>query len=96
VEVTGSGDVPEGLSGNPGFVYADRIDRFAAWSGGRTVWLLDPSTDTWKRIEGTGDDPGAAQKNGTFGRWRYSPGRNVFVLVNSTTANVFVFKPPVI
>jgi hypothetical protein len=78
----------------PGLAYVDSLDRFAAWSGGRTVRWLDPATWSWNIIDGTGDDPGAATPQGTFGRFRYSQRRDVLVVVNSSTTSVFLFKPP--
>ncbi len=78
-----------------GFAYDDALDRFVAWSGGRTLYFLDPATWHFTALAATGDDPGAPAANGTFGRFRYSPRCQVFVGVNSTMSNVFVFKPPV-
>jgi hypothetical protein len=92
-DVATSGDVPTNLSDRPGFVYADAKDRFFAWGSGRTVYTLDPATGGWKRFTATGDDPGAKQANGTYGRFRYVPSRGVFVLVNDVTQNVFIYKP---
>jgi hypothetical protein len=82
------------FSGSGGLVYADGLDRLAAWSGGQTVYFFAPATNTWTPYTGTGDNPGAAEGNGTFGRWRYSPKRKVFVLVNSSVQNVYLYKPP--
>ncbi len=45
-------------------------------------------------VMGTGDVPTPGALNGTFGRFRYSPVRNVFIAVNSTEENVFIYKPP--
>jgi hypothetical protein len=78
----------------PGFAYSPVLDRFVAWSGGRTAAILDLQAAKWALVEGTGDDPGAQASNGTYGRFRYSPARNVFVVVSSTTRNVFLWKPP--
>jgi len=86
-------DMPSNLGTRPGFVYADGLDLFFAWGGGRDVHVFDPQTRRWSKRAGTGDAPGAQQANGTFGRWRYSTARKVFVLVNSTTEDVYLFKP---
>lgn len=77
----------------PGFVYADKLDRFYAWNGGRDMYSLDPLTGVWTRLSATGDDPGAQQTTGTFGRFRYVPSRGVFVLVNDANKNVYIYKP---
>jgi hypothetical protein len=88
---------PSGLSapleGAAGLAYSPRLDRFVAYSGGSRLALLDHDVG-WTEVEGTGDVPGPRASNGTFGRFRYSPARNVFVVVSSTTQNVFIWKPP--
>lgn len=82
------------LAQAPGFEYDAKLDRYVAWSGGRAVRYLDPTTWQWASVEGTGDDPGTQAQNGTFGRFRYSPSCNVYVTVASAETDVFVFKPP--
>lgn len=92
IDITTSGDAPP--QGNRvGFVYADSMGVFAAWSGGRDVHLLDPESRVWTRYTGGGDEPTPPASNGTYGRWRYSTTRKVFVLVNDTTGGVFIYKP---
>lgn len=89
-----SGTAPVTTSdARPGFVYADNHDKFFAWSGGRDVHTLNPATGAWTRLAATGDDPGAQQNTGTFGRFRYVPSRGVFILVNDTNKNVYIYKP---
>jgi hypothetical protein len=75
---------------NPGFDYDPVSDRLVAWAGG-PVWSLDPETKTW-----TADDaPGApaATPNGIFGRWRYIPGLDAFVVVTAVDRPVHLYKP---
>jgi hypothetical protein len=86
--------LPVALGQAPGFEYAKTLDRFVAWSGGAAVSMLDPATWAWAAAPATGDVPAAAPAQGTFGRFRYSRHRNVFVAVSSTTTNVFLYKPP--
>ena len=75
--------------------YLPAIDRFIAWTNqGRSVSFLDPTTWHWTTAQPTGDDPGAGADTGTYGRFRYSSARGVFMLVNTTTTNVFLYKPP--
>jgi hypothetical protein len=81
------------LGPNPGFVYVDSKDMFYAWGGGQDIYRFNPATSEWSRINGGGDNPGAQSQWGTFGRWRYSPTRGVFVLVNNVKQNVFLYKP---
>lgn len=77
-----------------GFAYSPKLDRFVAWAGGQSVPILDLPSAKWTVFPGTGDDPGPQAALGTYGRFRYSPARNVFVVVSSTTRNVFLWKPP--
>lgn len=85
---------PAPFVGKGGFVYADGLDRFVAWSGGGDIYFLDPATSEWtRRIPGGATAPGPQLKNGTYGRFRYSLLRGVFVLTNGVDKNVFVYKP---
>ena len=91
-QVTSTGAVT--LPQAPGLAYDADLDRFVAWNGGRDVSFLDPVTWTWTTVTATGDDPGTPTHNGTYGRFRFSPSRKVFVSVTSTETNVFLYKPP--
>jgi hypothetical protein len=79
-----------------GLAYSPVLDRFVAWSGGRDAAVLDLTAAKWTVVTGSGDDPGTQASNGTYGRFRYSPARNVFVVVSGTKRNVFLWKPPAI
>jgi hypothetical protein len=92
-EMPTTGDAPVNIGLRPGFAYADGLDRLFAWGGGQDVYALNPATGEWKRTTGTGDNPGLQAQTGTFGRFRYSPARGVFVLVNSTRQNVYIYRP---
>ena len=94
----------------PGIAYEPDADVFVAWSGGKSVYVLDMETDTpnWEKVELEGDDPGNAAVMGTFGRLRYVPDKKVMMLVNRIAveedgftliknqqqANVFFFRLP--
>lgn len=93
-EIATTGTAPIGLGSRPGFAYVDGRDQFFAWGGGRDVYAFNPATATWSLLSATGDDPGIQQKWGTYGRFRYSPTRGVFVLVNDVGQNVYLYKPP--
>ncbi len=82
------------LGGAPGLAYSPKLDRFVGYWSGNTVAFLDLPNAKWVEVAGSGDDPGPPASNGTYGRFRYSPARNVFVLVSGTTKNVFLYKPP--
>ncbi|MCA9622250.1 MAG: hypothetical protein KC731_24670 [Myxococcales bacterium] len=79
-------------SAAPGFAYDAKQGLFVAWAGGSDVYTLDPDTWEWLVHTGAGSPPGAAQPNGTFGRFRYAPSRNVFVLANAVDQNVFIYR----
>lgn len=76
---------------NPGWDYDPVSDRLVGWAGG-PVAILHPETGAWRLI----DAPGAPQPtpNGIFGRWRFVPALNVFVVVTAVDENVHFFKPP--
>jgi chitodextrinase len=76
---------------SPGLAYDPVTDRIVAWNGGDTVYSLNLDTRAWTSVTYSGG-PGAAQSNGTYGRWRYSPALNVFVLVNDMDQNVYTFR----
>jgi len=84
-------------SGNaPGFVWDDAIGKFVGWNGGSTLYTLDPHTWQWTAYTAASDNtvtPTAANGNGTFGRFQYDAADNVFVVVNSTTDDVYILKP---
>ncbi|MDC0666206.1 hypothetical protein [Nannocystis radixulma] len=92
IDIETSGDLPPQGS-RVGFVYADGMDMFVAWTGGHDVYFLDPETRVWTRHTAGGDEPTVPAKNGTYGRWRYSTARKVFVLVNDTLSSVYIYKP---
>jgi hypothetical protein len=84
---TGAADLI--AKGNVGFDYDPTADRFVAWAGG-TPYLLDPATKTWTTGTATGA-PGAGS-NGIYGRWRYVPSVNAFVVVTGIDDNVYFYK----
>ncbi len=81
------------LNTKAGCEYDPVSGRFVAWDGGGDVYTLDFDTRVWTRRAATGPViPTAAPGQGTFGRWRYSPSKNVFVAVNSIDENVYVYR----
>lgn len=76
-------------AGNPGFEYDAVADRMVGWVKG-VVYVLDDEKWTWSVNEVAGgphDSP-----NGTYGRWRYVPAVNAFILVTAWDADVFFYK----
>jgi hypothetical protein len=87
--VTTGGDDIAGANG----VGADldiAADGIVAWAGG-PARVLDLNTKQWTTKSGAGA-PAAAVANGTFGRFRYLPRYNVFILVNQPDQDVFFYK----
>ena len=79
--------------------------RFVFWQSGKTLWFLTrPATNPYaggnawvwsSTTPGSGSTPDAAQVNGTYGRFGYSPNAAVegYTLVNSSSGSVYFFKP---
>lgn len=87
--------MPDGDYCTPGFVWDPIIKKFVAWNGGAYVYTLDAVTHSFTRVLPAATNkviPTAACSRGTYGRFRYSPKSNVYVVVNSTTENVFVYR----
>ncbi|GEM_PF-2154514 len=79
----------------PGFEYYPPTGKFIAWAGGTSVYELDPATWRWTEKTAASTNavtPTAPETNGTFGRFRYIPAKNLFVVVNSISQNVFVYR----
>jgi hypothetical protein len=84
---TGGGDVLSVAA--PGLDYDSKADQMVAWVGG-APYVLDLSTKVWTRKSGVGA-PGMPASTGTYGRLRYIPRYNVFILVNGGD-EVFFYK----
>ena len=98
-----TGDTEILCATSPGFVYNPAIKKFVAWAGGSSnneilsqiVYVLDPVTlVVEKRYPASTNDviPTNSAKWGTYGRFRYVPSKDVFVVVNSVYENVYVYK----
>jgi hypothetical protein len=74
--------------GDGGLNYDPVADKIVAWDGG-PVWVLD--TDTWQWSQ-KASCPQAKAANGTFGRFRYSPKENAYVVANGIYNNVYIYK----
>lgn len=96
------------INGNvasPGFDWDSTSHVFVGWGNPITgavatdIFLCTPpatvgGTYTWTKhsAAGGGDTPTAGQPLGTFGRFRYVPSHNCYVLVNDVTQNVYFYK----
>jgi RNA polymerase sigma factor (sigma-70 family) len=74
----------------PGLDYDPARDRIVGWHGG-SVYALDPDTRAWTAY----DAPGAPETtaSGIYGRWRYVPDLDAFVVVTSADEEVHIYKP---
>lgn len=90
-----TGDTEIINTNSPGLEYDPISDKFVAWSGGADVYLLDMDTRVWTKQAPAATNavtPTAAAQWGTFGRFRYCPQKNVFVTVNRTGENIFIYR----
>lgn len=89
----------------PGLAYDSVTGTIVGWAGGNTVYIYNPATDSCtQRVFSTyppattpSPPPAwctnlAQQCNGTWGRFRYFPGPNVFALVNEWDQNAWLLK----
>jgi hypothetical protein len=79
----------------PGFDFHGPSGRFVAWAGGGDVYVLDADAWKWMRrapAPGNGALPHPQLATGTYGRFRYVPGLDLFVLMNGVDRNVFMYR----
>jgi len=76
-------------SAYPGLDYDPVADRIVGWAGG-AVYALDVETKSWTATDAPGAP--APTQYGIFGRWRYVPGLDVFVVVTGIDEEVHFFK----
>jgi hypothetical protein len=76
---------------SPGLAYDKELREVVGWSGGDTVYLFQAETRTCSTETYPGG-PGAAQPNGTFGRFQYFSKLGVFALVNDWKQNAYILR----
>jgi len=79
----------------PGLAYDPMIDKLVGWTSGPSLWTLDLETLTWAEVKPAATNTVTPSKpcgTGTYGRFRYVPSKNVYILVNSWDTNVFVYR----
>ncbi|PIE85031.1 hypothetical protein CSA08_04285 [Candidatus Gracilibacteria bacterium] len=90
--------MPEALTTGkiaPGLAYVPTLKKFVVWNGGESLYALDGKTWKWSRIVNSNLNqiiPTQANKNGTYGRFRYIPSKNALIVVNSIYENVYIYK----
>ena len=75
--------------------YDSASGKIVAWNGGSEVYSLDLKGMRWIRHLAASSNkvtPTDPQSNGTYGRFRYVPSMDVFVLVNAIDKNVYVYR----
>ena len=78
---------------NPGVAYDPSSGQIVVWEGGARVYTLNLGANVWLEHEPSNQvAPGKQASYGTYGRFRYVPSRNVFIVVNSVDENVFFYK----
>ncbi len=75
---------------DPGLDYDPVGDRFVGWAGG-AVYVLDPESRLWRSVDAPGGPP--PEKSGVFGRWRYVPSVDAFLVATDADRDVHFFKP---
>jgi hypothetical protein len=94
-ELSSSGDQTIVHAAAPGLAYDPVSKKLVGWHGGADVYTLDTATWQWSRVSPAATNavvPTAPNSNGTFGRFRYVPSKNVFVAVNRVDENVYFYK----
>ncbi|MBL8025525.1 MAG: T9SS type A sorting domain-containing protein [Fibrobacteres bacterium] len=88
-----TGDTGIQSAKSPGLAYDPVTEQMVAWNGGSSVYTLNPDTKIWIKHTATNNVvPTAATSAGTYGRFRYSPKKNVFVVVSGVDQNVFIYR----
>lgn len=81
----------------PGLAYDSKADRMVAWCGKGDVYSLDLDRRVWTRHAGRdekipGDPTNTPGTKGTWGRFRYMPEYNAYIVVNGNRQNVFIYR----
>lgn len=81
---------------SPGLTFDSSQGKLVGWQGGNAVYTLTftgPSSGTWV-TQTFSDGPNATtgNGNGTYGRFAYVPGMNLFAVVNFTSANAYTLR----
>lgn len=79
-----------------GLIYDPRRQLFLAWEGYGEIWMLDPESWVWTKVQDNtiGDLPQARSGHkGIFGRWQYLNKYDVYLGYPSRDQSLWVFKP---
>jgi hypothetical protein len=78
-------------AGAPGVAYDSSTDTVVAWAGGE-VYRLDLDTRTWTGLGASWVPPAPGDAADLYGRWRYLPREDAFVVVPAAETAVRIFK----
>src|SRR6185437_16143 len=81
----------------PGLDYDIAADRLVAWCASGDVYSLDLDKRAWTRhpasgVTVPGDPANTPGIRGTFGRLRYMPEYDAFIVVNGNRQDVFLYR----
>ena len=96
VTTQGPQNVVNPPEGYPGVEWDSVSERIVGWAGGTTVYSLNPATLVWTAIPASPANtvnPGNPTKHGSNGRWRYVSNHDCYIIVNSISSNVFLYRP---
>jgi hypothetical protein len=91
----------DGLSAalNPGVDYDPVLDRIVGWPNfGNIVYIFNPDTATCTTQTHSGGPPDSldgssnVRTNGTFGRFRYLPALNAYIVTNDSNTNAYLLR----
>ena len=87
-----TGDLTPTKVAAPGLVYDTKRQQLVMWAGGRDLYILDPDTLAITKETLTGGDTPTTnpQVAGTYGRFQYIASQDLYIVVNSTSENVFL------
>jgi len=94
ISTTGSNEIVSNAKYS-GIDYDPVSDRIIVWNGGTSVYSLNMDTYVWTLLPPAPTNvviPTSPPTQGTFGRFRYIPSKNAFILVNSIDDNVYFYK----
>jgi hypothetical protein len=76
---------------SPGFEYDQTQDRFVGWAGGDDVYIFDPDAKRCSVMAFAGG-PKLTASGGTFGRFRYFPALESFVVVTDPKTDAYALR----
>lgn len=96
---TATGDTEILSAYAPGLTWDSKSHKLVAWSGGAAVYRIDIADNlsgySIKKVAAAAGNkitPSEPNKQGTYSKFQYSPGKNVFVLVNQVDNSVYIYR----